>query len=129
MTEFEDMDPEAAAQFAQSAGEDVPGQGGMGQVADSGGSVLERLFDGSAEGPQVTELKHEYGLEQWSALVVRGVLRVAPGRGMPPIGDISLGGVMGVRKFQVEQQQESGDGVADLHDDVKEDVQEFEGEL
>lgn len=112
-----DMDPESAAQFAQGSSDDVDAGGGG--LMDSGGSPLERLLDGNAEGPSVGELRGDYQLDHWMALVVRGVLRAAPGRGMPPIGDITLGGLLGVRKFQTGQ---GGDDLPEFEGDLEGDV-------
>lgn len=103
MTEFEDMNPEEAAQFAQDDVADGSPDPQAPAVEEPQG-VLERLFDGSADGPGVRQLQADYQIEHWMALIVRGVLRAAPGTGMPPIGDISIGGLLGVRQWQVRQQ-------------------------
>lgn len=113
-----DMDPETAAEFAQGGGDDL-NAGGGGGLLEGGGSPIERLFDGNAQGPSVGELRGDYQLDHWMALVVRGVLRAAPGRGMPPIGDITLGGLLGVRKFQTAQ---GGDDLPEFQGDLEGDV-------
>lgn len=61
-----------------------------------GGSPMDRLFDGDAPGPQVGELKADYEMPQWMAVLSRGIMRVATGSGVPPIAEILIGMVMGV---------------------------------
>lgn len=106
-----DMNPDDAAAFAQGDLDNEPAT----PDTDAGGSIVDRLFDGGARGPNTTELAQEYGFDEWSALVVRGVLRAAPGDGMPPVGDISIGGMLGAKKFMDEpgaanQSDDGGEG-------------------
>lgn len=68
--------------------------GGMDDAAGSG-SPMERLLDGSAPGPSVQELRADYSMPQWLAVMSRGIMRVATGEGVPPIAEIVIGGVMG----------------------------------
>jgi hypothetical protein len=70
--------------------------GGTDSMADTGSSSpLDRLFDGSAPGPSVGELRADYSMPQWLAVMSRGIMRVATGDGVPPIAEIIIGGVMG----------------------------------
>jgi hypothetical protein len=111
MSEFSNTTPEQAAQFAkegpEQAGEQETEQSPA--VGSSTDNILARLFDGEAEGPSTGELKREYELPQWLALCLRGILRAAPGRGLPPIGDIALGGGLGLRKMQSAQSASEGE--------------------
>lgn len=105
MSEFSNTTPEQAAQFAkegpEQAGEQAAEQSPA--VGSDTDSIMSRLFDGEAEGPSTGELKREYELPQWLALCLRGILRAAPGQGLPPVGDIALGGGLGLRKMQSAQ--------------------------
>jgi len=116
-----DIDPQQAARMAQNTGSQE--QQATAQSQQSGSSISDRLFDGSAAGPSKMELTGEYGLEEWSALVLRGVLRAAPGDGMPPIGDISLGGILGIKKYTAEPQQSTSE---DLDGGEEEHMTEFQ---
>ena len=69
--------------------------GGEEDLTGSAGSPIDRLFDGDAPGPQVGELKADYEMPQWMAVLSRGVMRVATGSGVPPIAEILIGTVMG----------------------------------
>lgn len=70
--------------------------GGSSGMADAGSSSpLDRLFDGNAPGPSVGELRADYSMPQWLAVMSRGIMRVATGDGVPPIAEIVIGGVMG----------------------------------
>ncbi len=77
--------------------ESVEGDGGGidGDEELGGGSPMDRLFDGNAPGPSVGELKADYEMPQWMAVLSRGIMRVATGSGVPPIAEIVIGSIMG----------------------------------
>ena len=125
-----DMDPSAAAQYAQGAGDAADADGLSGGMDSGGGGFpgaggdgpMGRLFDGDAPGPSTTELENEYGLPRWGSVLGRGILRTATGSGVPPIAEIVLGGLMGVAKSQ-------GDDAADTVDAVEgEQIQDRQGQ-
>jgi hypothetical protein len=51
-------------------------------------------MDADAEGPNPDDLQGTYGLRKPQALIMRGVLRIAGCVRMPPLGDITLGGLL-----------------------------------
>ena len=67
---------------------------------DRGGSWFQKLFDGDALGPSVQELEADYDLPKEISVILRGVLRVSTGSGVPPIAEIALGAFMWVTKQQ-----------------------------
>lgn len=71
-------------------------------AAPTGGTPMDRLFDGSAPGPAVGELKADYEMPQWLAVTSRGIMRVATGDGVPPIAEIVIGGAMGAMSSDME---------------------------
>jgi len=79
-----------------------------------GGNVLERLFDGSAQGPAVTQIESDYGLAREISISLRGIMRIADGDGVPPIAEILLGVVL----YVLSQQSggDAGDELAGLED-------------
>jgi hypothetical protein len=86
--------PDSPFQPIDSETDDMGAGSGM-EDTNTAGSPLDRLFDGSAPGPQVGELKADYDMPQWLAVLSRGIMRVATGDGVPPIAEIVIGGVMG----------------------------------
>ena len=82
--------------------------------ANPGGSIMQRLFDGSAPGPSVTEIESDYGLAREISISLRGIMRIADGDGVPPIAEI----LMGVVLYVLSQQSEgdAGDELAGLED-------------
>lgn len=89
-TAFDEAEAGAAAEgHAAAEGVESPGAG-----AFSGEGPIARLFDGSAPGPDVAELRADYDLPRPLAMIARGVLRVASGDGVPPIFDILMGVVL-----------------------------------
>lgn len=85
------------------------------QPPDSG-SPLDRLLDGNAMGPSIGELKADYDLPQHFALMGRGILRAAPGDGVPPIFDVFMGMVLSFMYYRNQsggQQPEGGVGVVE----------------
>jgi len=93
-------EPADAAGLSEQLGFDEPAGGPV----DRGGSWFEKLFDGDAVGPTVQELEADYDLPKEISVILRGVLRVSTGSGVPPIAEIALGAFMWVTK-----QQSSGD--------------------
>lgn len=71
--------------------------------SDESTGWVARLWDGSADGPTVRELREDYDLPRWGLLGLRGILRVATGDGVPPIAEILLAGVL----FVLEGNRES----------------------
>lgn len=65
-------------------------------LSDPSTGPVDRLFDGDAPGPEVNELKADYDMPQWLAVLSRGIMRVATGGGVPPIAEILIGGIMGI---------------------------------
>jgi hypothetical protein len=74
----------------------------------STGGPMQRLFDGNAQGPATRELQSDYGVPQWLAVTLRGILRVATGTGVPPLFEIAFGASMGALKVARDQ---DGDGL------------------
>jgi len=70
--------------------------GGEESLSDPSAGPVDRLFDGDAPGPEVNELKADYDMPQWLAVLSRGIMRVATGGGVPPIAEIIIGSVMGI---------------------------------
>jgi hypothetical protein len=63
-------------------------------------SWFEKLLDGDAPGPTIQELQSTYEFPKEVSIVMRGVLRVSSGSGVPPIAEIILGAVLWVTKQQ-----------------------------
>lgn len=81
-----------------------PESGGSG-----GESIIDRLFDGNLSGPPLAEFKHDYGFTTPRALMLRGVARVAPGDGVPPIGEMLIGGFLEARQRATSAASEDND--------------------
>jgi len=90
---FADDIPDDAG-LSEQLGFDEP----MGSPEPSGGSWFEKLFDGDALGPTVAELEADYDLPKEVSVMLRGILRVASGSGVPPIAEIALGAFMYLTK-------------------------------
>jgi len=84
------------AGLSEELGFDEP----AGPPQDRGGSWFQKLFDGDAVGPSVDELEADYGLPKEISVILRGVLRVSTGSGVPPVAEIALGAFMWVTKQQ-----------------------------
>jgi len=81
--------------------EDLDGDIPEGGPAASGSkSWFEKLLDGDAPGPSIQELQSTYEFPKEVSIVMRGVLRVSSGSGVPPIAEIILGSVLWVTKQQ-----------------------------
>ena len=78
-------------------------------------SWFEKLLDGDSPGPSIQELQSTYEFPKEVSIVMRGVLRVSSGSGVPPIAEIILGSVLWVTK------QQNG-GSSDMPTDVS-DIQ------
>lgn len=91
----DDDSPSGFETLDDSADGDPAGE----QAASPASSPMGRLFDGNAQGPSTTELKADYGVPQWLAITLRGILRVATGEGVPPLFEITFGGAMGAYKY------------------------------
>lgn len=112
-----EIDPREAA--ARAMGDDDPPALPAADVEDdaaepnvsSSPNLLARLLDGTATGPTINELRREYDLQRSESLILRGVLRWAGADGMPPIGEISLGGILKAREVGI-----GADG-SDVEDD------------
>lgn len=102
--DVDDVDDESRAPSASSGNSGDP-------------SPLARLLDGSATGPSMGELKRDYELARSESLILRGVLRWAGADGMPPIGEISLGGILKAREIGVSNDA-GNDGESDDEDAV-----------
>lgn len=76
--------------------EDTEDPTGMdsGGLSGPAGNPISRAFDGSVDGPPVSKFEQDYGLEQPEAIGLRGVVRMATGSGVPPIGELLLAGVL-----------------------------------
>lgn len=93
-----DMNPEEAARYAQGAeAEASASAAGQGQATFGAPNGLNRLLDGSLSGPSLGELERDYEFEKPYALLLRGVLRIADGDGVPPIGEILIGALLAVK--------------------------------
>jgi len=90
---FHDDEP---AGLSEELGFDEP----AGSPADRGGSWFQKLFDGDAVGPTVAELEADYDLPKEISVILRGVLRVSTGSGVPPVAEIALGAFMWVTKHK-----------------------------
>jgi hypothetical protein len=81
--------------MSDSPFDDAADLGEPAESVDSGSnnatSWAGRLFDGDAPGPPLAELEADYDLPREVCIVLRGVLRVANGSGVPPIAEIMLG--------------------------------------
>lgn len=115
---FEDVDAEGAANHADAEGAAAPDSGMLG-----GEGPISRLFDGSAPGPSVEELRMDYELPRPLAMIARGILRVASGDGVPPIFDIVMGSVLFIMQQQEGEGDSNGrdadaDAIAEARDDV-----------
>ena len=78
--------------------------------------VIDRAFDAQAPGPSVDEIQADYGLSREPSMMLRGFLRMLGG-GMPPIGDVGVGGVLWTAKaYQTERGEESNSGSSDGSD-------------
>lgn len=75
--------------------ETTDGINGEESLSEPADGPIDRLFDGDAPGPQVRELRDQYDMPQWAAIISRGIMRVATGSGVPPIAEILIGTVMG----------------------------------
>lgn len=103
-----DFDAEAAAARAsgstpengESAGTEAPAGGSdgsepRGEPSGSGAdSLVGRLLDSEAEGPDVSQVRREYDVPRPLAFILRGVIRTASGSALPPLGDMTLGGLL-----------------------------------
>jgi len=76
-------------------------------------SWFEKLLDGDAPGPSIQELQSTYEFPKEVSIVMRGVLRVSSGSGVPPIAEIILGSVLWVTK---QQQPDGSDMPTDVSD-------------
>jgi len=105
----DEVDPRALADRAMGADPSEPADGdGPTPSPDdpspdttsstSSGSPLSAfangLLDAEADGPSIGELRGDYDLNRPGALTLRGVLRAAGAGGMPPLGEITLGGLL-----------------------------------
>jgi hypothetical protein len=106
---FEDF--ESATEHAgEEATEKTTSQGVDGQ------SWINKLFDGDAEGPPISQLRSDYDLPREICIILRGILRVSRGSGVPPIAEMVLGAVI----YVISQSQDS---------DSNPDVGNLEGQL
>jgi len=78
-------------------------------------SWFEKLLDGDAPGPSIQELQSTYEFPKEVSIVMRGVLRVSSGSGVPPIAEIILGSVLWVTK----QQQSGGSDMPTSVEDIQ----------
>jgi len=89
-------------------------------------AALNRLFDGTAEGPSVRQVMDEYALERPEAMMARGVARLGSGDRLPPGADLGIGAWLrsvrdgGSSSSESTDEQESGD--PDLPDDLGDGV-------
>lgn len=105
-----DHDPSSFGQDPQDPQD--PGPDPLGDPEPAGSqatSPLERLFDGSAPGPSIGELRSDYEMPQWAAVIARGTMRTATGSGVPPIAEIAIGGIMGLLKAQDDDTDDASD--------------------
>jgi len=125
-----ELDPRAAAARAMGDSPDTGDTGGSEPDSEgsnptpdadsstsagsgSGGSPLRSfisgLLDADADGPSLSDLRSDYQLNRPGALMLRGVLRASGAGGMPPIGEISLGGILWGREQTTSSTTSSSD--------------------
>jgi len=98
--------------------EDLDGDIPDGGPAASGSqSWFEKLLDGDAPGPSIQELQSTYEFPKEVSIVMRGVLRVSSGSGVPPIAEIILGSVLWVTKQQNGASSDMPTDVSDIQID------------
>jgi len=84
---FEEFE-EATEHAGQEGTEKTTSPGAAGQ------SWINKLFDGDAEGPPISQLRSDYDLPREICIILRGILRVSRGSGVPPIAEMVLGAVI-----------------------------------
>jgi hypothetical protein len=88
--------PETPFETVDEQHDDTSADPDAGPIPEPSGGPIDRLFDADAPGPSVDELRGEYQMPRWAAIVSRGVMRVATGSGVPPVAEIIIGAVMGL---------------------------------
>lgn len=58
------------------------------------GGPAGRLLDGQAPGPSIGELQREYSLSRPVAMIVRSVVRIGTGTGVPPLAEALIGALL-----------------------------------
>jgi hypothetical protein len=74
-----------------------------------GQSWMNKLFDGDADGPPISQLRSDYDLPREICIILRGILRVSRGSGVPPIAEMVLGAVI----YAISESQDT-DGTPDV---------------
>ncbi|MWG34164.1 hypothetical protein [Halomarina oriensis] len=101
MSESESFDATAlAAEATSDPVEDLAAEHGEAAAPSSPPdvpNVFARLFDGTAQGPSMGELRQQYDLPRGLTMALRGTLRVADTGGIPPLFDIIGGTALTLR--------------------------------
>jgi len=71
----------------------------------AGQSWINKLFDGDADGPPISQLRNDYDLPREICIILRGILRVSRGSGVPPVAEVVLGAVI----YAISQSQDAED--------------------
>lgn len=85
-----------SAEQPDSPFQPVDGEPGDTSVTSSG--ALGRLFDGTAGGPSLEQIRSDYNLSLHWGMFTRGTVRAATGTGIPPIAEIVMGAILGTVK-------------------------------